>query len=86
MLHLKEGSRAEVVFHEGKPLSVELPSTVELEVKETEPGLKGATAAAQMKPAVLETGLKAQVPPFVNPGETVVIDTRSGEYVGRAGK
>jgi elongation factor P len=86
MLFMKEGNKADVVLYEGKPLSLELPSTVELEVKETDPGLKGATAAAQMKPATMETGLKVQVPPFVNPGDVIVVDTRTGDYVGRAGK
>jgi elongation factor P len=84
MLYLKEGNKAQVVFFEGKPLSLELPATVELKVTETEPAVKGATAAAQYKPATLETGLKVTVPPFVNIGEMVAIDTRSGEYLSRA--
>jgi elongation factor P len=86
MLFMKEGNNADVVFHDNKPISIELPSTVELEVRETEPGMKGATAAAQMKPATLETGLKIQVPPFVNPGEVIVVDTRTGEYASRAAR
>jgi elongation factor P len=84
MLYMKEGNKANVVFYEGKPLSLELPATVELQVMETEPSVKGATAAAQFKPATLETGLKISVPPFVNIGETVAVDTRSGEYLSRA--
>ena len=84
MLYLKEGNHAHVVFHEGKPLSLELPATVELQVVETEPSMKGATAAAQFKPATLETGLKITVPPFVNAGEMVSVDTRTGEYLSRA--
>jgi elongation factor P len=84
MAFLKEGNRAAVVFHEGKPLSLELPATVELKVTDTEPALKGATAAAQYKPATLETGLKLQVPPFINTGEMVAVDTRTGEYLSRA--
>jgi elongation factor P len=61
-----------------------LPATVELTVTETEPAVKGATAAAQFKPATLETGLKITVPPFVGIGESVAIDTRTGEYLSRA--
>jgi elongation factor P len=84
MLYMKENTKAQVVFYEGKPLSLELPASVELKVVETEPSLKGATAAAQYKPALLETGLKVTVPPFINTGEMVVIDTRSGEYLSRS--
>ena len=84
MLYLKEGNKAHVTFHESKPLSLELPATVELQVVETEPSMKGATAAAQYKPAILETGLKVTVPPFVNTGEMVAVDTRTGEYLSRA--
>jgi elongation factor P len=84
MLYMKEGNKAHVVFYEGKPLSLELPATVELKVTDTEPSVKGATAAAQFKPATLETGLKITVPPFVNVGEMVAIDTRTGEYLSRA--
>jgi elongation factor P len=84
MYYLKEGNKAAVVFYEGKPLSLDLPATVELAVTETEPSVKGATAAAQYKPATLETGLKITVPPFVNIGEAVLVDTRTGEYLSRA--
>jgi elongation factor P len=84
MLYLKENDTVQVVFFEGKPISLELPATVELKVIETEPSVKGATAAAQYKPATLETGLKITVPPFVNIGEVVTVDTRSGEYLSRA--
>jgi elongation factor P len=83
MMYLKENEDAKVTFFEGKPLSLELPNTVELKVVHTEPALKGATAAAQYKPAELETGLKISVPPFINIGETVQVDTRTGEYLGR---
>jgi elongation factor P len=83
MLYLKEGNKAQVTFYDGKPLSLELPATVELEVTETEPALKGATAAAQYKPATLETGLKITVPPFIGIGEMLQIDTREGKYLGR---
>jgi elongation factor P len=84
MLYLKENEDAKVTFHEGKPLSLELPNTVELKVTDTDPALKGATAAAQYKPATLETGLKITVPPFINKGDVVSVDTRTGEYLGRA--
>jgi elongation factor P len=84
ILYLKENDNANVTFYEGKPLSLELPATVELKVVETEPSVKGATAAAQFKPATLETGLKITVPPFVGVGEVVQVDTRTGEYLSRA--
>lgn len=84
MLYMKEGNKAHVVFHETKPISLDLPATVELKVTDTEPSVKGATAAAQYKPATLETGLKITVPPFVGIGEMVAIDTRTGEYLSRA--
>ncbi len=84
ILYLKENDNAQVTFYEGKPLSLELPATVELKVVETEPSVKGATAAAQYKPAKLETGLKITVPPFVGIGEVVQVDTRTGEYLSRA--
>jgi elongation factor P len=84
MLYMKEGNKAQVVFYEAKPISLELPATVELTVTDTEPALKGATAAAQFKEATLETGLKIKVPPFVAIGEAVSVDTRSGEYLSRA--
>jgi elongation factor P len=84
MQYLKENNTAQVTFYEGKALSLELPATVELKVIETEPAVKGATAAAQYKPATLETGLKITVPPFVGIGEMIAVDTRSGEYLSRA--
>jgi len=84
MLYMKEGNNAQVVFFDGKPISLDLPATVELKVTDTEPSVKGATAAAQYKPATLETGLKITVPPFVTIGEMVAVDTRTGEYLSRA--
>lgn len=83
MLYLKEGNKAQVTFYEGRPISLELPATVELKVVDTEPTVKGATAAAQYKPATLETGLKITVPPFVEVGDVVQVDTRTGEYLSR---
>jgi elongation factor P len=84
MLFMKENTNAQVVFYEGKPISLELPATVELKVIDTEPSVKGATAAAQYKPAELETGFKVTVPPFIGIGEMILVDTRTGEYLSRA--
>jgi elongation factor P len=84
IMYLKENEDAKVTFHDDKPISLELPNTVELKVADTDPALKGATAAAQYKPATLETGLKITVPPFIAIGDMVQIDTRTGEYLGRA--
>lgn len=86
MVYLKENDNVQVVFFDGKPLSVDPPATVELKVVDTEPSVKGATAAAQYKPALLETGLKLTVPPFVNIGDVVQVDTRECKYLGRVNK
>jgi len=83
ILYLQENDDAQVTFYDGKPISLELPATVELRVTETEPSVKGATAAAQYKPATLETGLKITVPSFVGVGELIAVDTRTGEYLSR---
>jgi len=72
-----------VEFYEVEPVGIELPQTVDLIVKETVPGIKGATASAQVKPATLETGLVIQVPPFVNEGDKVRVNTETGEYQSR---
>lgn len=76
--------RVKVEFYEGKPISVELPPTVDLTVVETEPGLKGATVSNVTKPAKLETGLVVQVPPFINVGEKIRVNTAEGTYQERA--
>ncbi len=73
-----------VEFYEGKPMSVELPATVDLLVVETEPGLKGATVSNVTKPAKLETGLVVQVPPFITEGEKIRVNTAEGTYQERA--
>jgi elongation factor P len=73
-----------VEFYEGKPISVELPATVDLTVVETEPGLKGASVSNVTKPATLETGLVVQVPPFINSGEKIRVNTTEGTYQERA--
>jgi len=72
-----------VEFYDVEPVGIELPPTVDLVVKETVPGIKGATASAQVKPATLETGLVIQVPPFVNEGDKVRVSTETGEYQSR---
>jgi elongation factor P len=84
MQYMKENTNVQIVFYDGKALSLDLPATVELKVVDTEPSVKGATAQAQYKPATLETGLKVTVPPFVTIGETIAVDTRTGEYLSRA--
>jgi elongation factor P len=84
MKYIKENDIVKVIMYEDKALDLELPATVQLKVVETEPALKGATAAAQYKPATMETGLQITVPPFIAVGEMVLIDTRTGEYLSRA--
>lgn len=76
--------KVHVEFYEGKPMSVELPPTVDLKVMETEPGLKGATVSNVTKPAKMETGLVVQVPPFINEGESIRVSTTDGSYLERA--
>jgi elongation factor P len=73
-----------VEFHEGKPIGVELPPTVDMTVIETEPGLKGATVSNVTKPAKMETGLVVQVPPFISEGEKIRVNTSEGTYQERA--
>ena len=73
-----------VSFHDGKAVGIELPGVVEMTVMETEPGIKSATASSVTKPAKLETGLVVQVPPFINEGERIRIDTAEGTYMSRA--
>ena len=73
-----------VEFFGSEPVGIELPQTVDLTVEDTVPGIKGATASAQVKPARLETGLVVQVPPFVNTGDKVRVSTETGEYLSRA--
>ena len=73
-----------VCSHEGNVFSVEPPLNVELEVTETEPGVKGDTATGATKPATVETGANVLVPLFVNQGDRIKIDTRTGEYLSRA--
>lgn len=81
--YLKENMSLEVSSYKGKLIGVELPITVELEVAETGPGFKGDTATAGNKPAKLETGITIQVPLFINNGDVIKVDTRSGQYLER---
>ena len=81
---LKEGAEIDVSFHDQKPIGVTLPPFVELKVSYTEPGIKGDTAKGGTKPATVETGAAVKVPLFVNTGDIIRIDTRTGNYSGRA--
>ena len=76
--YLKAEMTILVEFYGSEPVGIELPVTVDLKVTDTAPGIKGATASAQVKPATLETGLVVQVPPFVNPGDSVRVSTETG--------
>ncbi len=80
---LSENLPIEMLFHNGKPLSIDLPNFVELEIVQTEPGVKGDTKSNASKPAQLSTGATVNVPMFLNEGELIRIDTRTGEYVER---
>lgn len=81
--YLKEGTKVNVLFYNGKPISIEFPNFIGLMVKETDPGLKGDTASGGMKKAIMETGLQVNVPLFIKEGEVLKIDTRTGDYVER---
>ncbi len=81
---LQDGMMVTVESYEGKPLGINLPEQVTLEVTETEPTVKGQTASASYKPAILENGLRVMVPPFVTTGEKIVVDTNETTYIRRA--
>jgi elongation factor P len=81
---LRDGEMVLVPTYEGTAVGAELPTTVELEVTQTEPGLKGDRVAGALKPATLETGVVVSVPLFVEAGDRIKVDTRSGEYISRA--
>jgi len=83
MLYLLPNTVIRVDFYEGSPVGIELPTTVVLEVVDTEPSIKGSTASASYKPAKLETGLSIQVPPFIESGTKIEIDTRENKYLRR---
>ena len=80
---LLENMAVQVATHEGEPLYVELPVTVELEVKHTDPGLQGDRSTGGTKPATLETGAEIKVPLFINTGDRLKVDSRDGSYLGR---
>jgi elongation factor P len=82
--YLKDGQTLELLTYQDQPIGAELPPSVELEVARADPGLRGDTATAGTKPATLETGLVIQVPLFVNEGDRVRVDTRTGQYLERA--
>jgi elongation factor P len=82
--YLKPEMTIQVEFYGSEPVGIELPLTVDLKVVETAPGIKGATASNQIKPATTETGLVVNVPPFVNEGDVIRVSTETGEYLARA--
>jgi len=81
---LRENVEVKILFHNGQPIGVELPLFVELTIVQTEPGVKGDTASGGTKPATVETGAVIQVPLFLNEGDVIKVDTRTGEYIERA--
>jgi elongation factor P len=81
--YLKENMEVEVLYIDGAPVALEVPNFVELAIAKTDPGVRGDTAQGGTKPATLETGAVVQVPLFLNEGDIVKIDTRTGEYLGR---
>ena len=81
--YLKAEMTIQVEFYGTEPVGIELPQTVDLKVTDTAPGIKGATASAQVKPATLETGLVVSVPAFISTGDVIRINTETGEYLSR---
>ncbi len=84
ILLLKPNTQLTAMYHEGKLVTYDLPKTVDLKVKDTQPGIKGATATNQMKDAIMETGLATRVPPFIEIGETIRISTETKQYMSRS--
>lgn len=84
MPYVSENSKVELSFYEGNPVCVELPASVTLKIVETDPGVKGDTVTNVFKPATLETGYVVKVPMFINSGELIKVDTRTGLFLGRA--
>ena len=82
--YLKPEMTINVEFYGTEPVGIELPQTVDLKVTQTVPGIKGATASNQIKPATVETGLVVNVPPFINEGDVIRVNTETGEYLSRA--
>ncbi len=83
--YLQENVQVDVLFWRGKPLQIELPAFIEARITQCDPGVRGDTASGATKPATLETGAVVQVPLFVKEGETIRVDTRTGQYVERVG-
>jgi elongation factor P len=83
-VYVQDGMEVEIEFHEADPLGVKVPEKVVLEVADTEPVVKGQTAANSYKPAVMENGVRVTVPPFVGVGDKIIVNTESNEYVERA--
>ena len=81
--YLKDGMELKMLLFKGAPLDVDLPASVVLEIKDTEPGVKGDTVSGATKPAVVETGITVLVPLFINTGDKIKVDTRTGGYIGR---
>jgi len=81
--YLQENMELTVVFYKGKAISIELPTFIEAKVVKTEPGVKGDTVSSSFKPAEIETGAKVQVPLFIEIGDAIRVDTRTGEYITR---
>lgn len=81
--YLKEGAKAIVMMYEGNPIAIDIGNNVYLEVIQTEPGAKGDTATTALKPAKMETGIEVMVPLFINEGDAIKVDTRSGAYLER---
>ena len=82
--YIREGDTVDILTYNGEPIDLEIPPSVVLEVTNTEPGIKGDTATGATKPAMTETGLRVLVPLFVNTGDKVKVDTRTGKYLERA--
>lgn len=82
--YLVESANAVMLMHGSEIIGVDMPASVELTISETEPGVQGDRVSGASKPATLETGLIVQVPLFIEPGERIKVDTRNGEYTGRA--
>ena len=81
---LQDGMQVVVESYEGEPLRIELPAEVTMEISETEPVVKGQTAASSYKPAILTNGVRVMVPPFISAGDSIIVKTEDGSYVGRA--
>lgn len=81
--YMKESDEVKMEFHEGNPVLIEVPNHVFLKVTDSPPGIKGDSVSNHLKPATTETGLKVQVPMFIQEGDIIKVDTRSGEYLGR---